>query len=107
MKRFSFSILVTCCLFLIFAFKLLAYEPNYSTAEVARMEGFYLFSDSKPVMPFDSLGMVDIGFVSGTQYETIRTNLIKRSRKKYPHADGLILKLNKKGLDKALVIKFR
>ena len=83
------------------------YKANHSTAETSKIDGFYIFTDSKPVMPFDSLGVVDLAFVSGTQYESIRTNLIKRAQKKYPTADGLILNLNKKGLDNCNVIKFK
>jgi hypothetical protein len=95
--------------FLMFALSFTSneYKANQSTAETSKIDGFYIFTDSKPVMPFDSLGVVDLGFVSGTQYESIRTNFIKRARKKYPTADGLILNLNKKGLDNCNVIKFK
>jgi hypothetical protein len=107
MKRVFFGFLLGGCLTVILAFNISKYEPNHSTAEVSSIEGFYIFMDSKPIMPYDSLGDADLGIVSGTQYETIRTNLIKRARKKYPTADGIILSLNKKGLDKCNVIKFK
>ena len=58
-------------------------------------------------MPHDTLGVVDLGFVSGTQYDAIRSNLTKRARQKYPNADALILHLQKRGLDKCFVIKFK
>jgi hypothetical protein len=58
-------------------------------------------------MPHEILGMVDLGFVSGTQYESVRTNLVKRVRKTYPNADGIILNLNKKGVDNCYVLKFK
>lgn len=89
------------------AFKSRSYEAGFATAEVSQIEGFYIFTDSKPVMPYDSLGFVELGFVSGTQYESIRANLIKRARTKQPQGDGLILDLQKKGLDRCLVIKFK
>ncbi len=89
------------------AFTIHDYKPNHSTAETLKIDGYYIFTDSKPVMAYDSLGVVDLGFVSGTHYESIRTNLINRAKKKYPTADGLILYLNKKGLDKCSVIKFK
>ncbi len=107
MKRVFFSFLLGSCLTVILAFSVSKYEPKHSTAEVSMIEGFYIFMDSKPIMPYESLGDADLGFVSGTQYESIRTSLIKRARKKYPTADGLILNLNKKGLDKCNVIKFK
>jgi hypothetical protein len=107
MKKIIFGGGFVVCLTVILAFSASRYEPNQSTAEVSKVEGFYIFTDSKPVMPYDSLGEADLGFVSGTQYENIRTNLIKRARKKYPTADGLILNLNKTGLDKCNVIKFK
>jgi len=33
--------------------------------------------------------------------------MIKKARKKYPDADGLILELDKKGLDQCIVVKFK
>jgi hypothetical protein len=95
------------CMTISLAFNTDRDESSYSNAEVTKIEGFYIFMDSKPVMPYDSLGTVDLGFVSGTQYETIRANFIKRARKKYPNGDGIILHLNKSGLDKCSIIKFR
>ena len=107
MNRVLFGFLLGGFLTVILAFSASRYEPNHSTAEVSKIEGFYIFMDSRPIMPYDSLRDADLGFVSGTQYEDIKTNLIKRARKKYPTADGLILNLNKNGLDKCNVIKFK
>lgn len=107
MKKSLMSFLLGSCLTILFAFNIVKYEANNSTAEVMKIEGFYVFADSKPVMPYDSLGVVELGFVSGSQYESIRTNLIKRARKKFNDADGVILELNKNGLDKCVVIKFK
>lgn len=76
MKRIFFGVILAVCLIIILAFSVIRYEPNYSTAVVSKVEEFYIFTDSKPIMPYDSLGVVDLGFVSGTQYETISTNLI-------------------------------
>jgi hypothetical protein len=107
MKKTFSGILLGGFLAFTLAFTTSEYKPNHSTAETSKIDGFYIFTDSKPVMPYDSLGVVDLGFVSGTQYESIRTNLIKRARKKHPTADGLILNLNQKELDKCSVIKFK
>ena len=107
MKNVLLSFLLVGALTIILAFNAMSYLPNYSTAEVSKMEGFYVFTDSRPVLPYDSLGVVDLGFVSGSQYESIRANLLKRAREKHPKADGLIMQLNRKGLDHCVVIKFR
>lgn len=105
MKRSFIGFLTGVSLTTLVAFKAINYQPNSATAEVVKIDGLYIFTDCKPVMNYDSLGVVDLGFVSGTQYESIRTNLIKRTRKKFPNANGLILNLDKKGLDKGIVIK--
>ena len=107
MKKYGFGFFLGVCSTIVIAFQVAKYEPNSSTAEVYKIEGFNIFTDSQPIMPYDSLDTVDLGFVSGTQYESVRANLIKNARKKYPDADGLILKLNKKGLDQCVVIKFK
>ena len=107
MKKSLLSFFLGSCLTCILAFKAITYEPNIATAEVFKIEGFYIFTDSKPIMQHDSLGIVELGFVSGTQYESIRANLIKRARKQYPDADGLILKPDKKSIDKCIVIQFK
>lgn len=92
---------------MVLSFQPLKFEPGYATAEVSKIDGYYIFTDGKPVMAYDTLGVVELGFVSGTQYESIRNNLIKRAIKKYPNGNGLILQLNRSGLDKGVVIKFR
>ncbi len=107
MKRFFLGSVVGIALTIILGFSVIRYTPSYSTSEVLKIDGLFIFSDSKPVMPHDSLGVVDLGFVSGTQYETVRNNLLKRAKRAYPNADGIILNLNKKGLDNYYVIKFK
>jgi hypothetical protein len=91
----------------LFAFTSVAYKAEHGKAQVNYMEGFHVFTDSRPTEKYDSLGVVEIGFITGTQYESIRNNLIKNARKKYPDADGIIIQFDKKGVDKCLVIKFR
>ncbi|MBI3233136.1 MAG: hypothetical protein HYZ42_03705 [Bacteroidetes bacterium] len=92
---------------ILLAFKAAEYTPTNATAEVINIEGFYIFTDSRPVKPYDSLGIVNLGLATDTQYESVRSNLVKRARKTPPHADGLILKLNRKGIDKCVVVKFK
>jgi hypothetical protein len=83
------------------------YQPQYSTAEAQCIQGVYIYTDCKPVLPFDSIGYVELGFVSGTQYESIRQHFIKKTKKQFPEAQGLILHLRKTGIDQATVIRFK
>ncbi|MBK7651569.1 MAG: hypothetical protein IPJ20_13710 [Flammeovirgaceae bacterium] len=106
MKSSFLGFLTGVSLTTLVAFKAVTFQPNSATAEVVNIDGLYIFTDSRPIMNYDSLGVVELGFVSGTQYESIRSNLIKRARKDYPNANGLILDLNKKGIDKGIAIKF-
>jgi hypothetical protein len=76
-------------------------------ARVTQLDGLYIFTDCLPINQFDSIGSVDLGFISGTQYDNIKTNLIKRTKKQFPEAEGLILKLKKDGLDYGIPIVFK
>ncbi|NOT38712.1 MAG: hypothetical protein HOP11_15165 [Saprospiraceae bacterium] len=49
MKRILFGFFILGCFIVIFSFNSLKHEPYYSAAEVSMMEGFYLFSDNKPI----------------------------------------------------------
>lgn len=102
--RIFLSVLVAVFLL---AFMPSSVQPNFAAAEVNMIDGFYTFTDSKPMVAHDTLGVVDLGFVSGTQYESIRANLMKKARKAYPEANGIILHLNKQGLDRGVVIRFK
>jgi hypothetical protein len=76
-------------------------------ARVTQLDGLYIFTDCLPTNQFDSIGSVGLGFISGTQYDNIKTNLIKRTKKQFPEAEGLILKLKKNGLDYGIPIVFK
>jgi hypothetical protein len=91
------------------AFKM-AYDLKNSSAEVEQMEGYYIFVDSKPVKEYEYLGTVkgaSIGGFGDTQYSGIRDNMIKRAKKDYPKADGLIFSFSSSGRDKVDAIKFK
>ena len=105
MKKHLIGFLLGICVSIILAFKVANFLPNASTAEVNKIEGFYIFTDSQPVMPYDSIGTLEIGFITDTQYESIRGSLITKARNKFPNADGLIMKFDKKGVDKCIVIR--
>ncbi|MFY7862284.1 MAG: hypothetical protein ACOVP5_08640 [Chitinophagales bacterium] len=105
MKKHFLAFLLGLCLPIFFSFQIATTQTNPSIAEVNKIEGFYIFTDSRPMRQYDSLGTVDIGFLTGTQYEQIRNHLIKRAKLRFPNANGLIMKFNKKGVDQGIVIK--
>lgn len=107
MKKHLIGFLFGMSVTVILAFKAENFVPKASTAEVNKIGGFYIFTDSKPVIPYDSIGALEIGFVTDTQYESIRGSLIKKARSKFPNADGLIMNFDKKGVDKCTVIKMK
>jgi hypothetical protein len=78
-----------------------------ASARVTQLDGLYIFTDCLPTNQFDSIGSVGLGFISGTQYDNIKTNLIKRTKKQFPEAEGIILKLKKNGLDYGIPIVFK
>ena len=85
------------------------YVVNKKTAEVATIQNLKVFTDSEPVMEYEYLGTVKNGFnlASSGQYEPVRDGLIKRVKKDYPQADGIILHLINGSADKADAIKFK
>lgn len=76
-------------------------------AQVDRIEGLFIFTDSKPVKSYDYLGTVSISFSSDAQYIGVRDRLISKAKKKYPNAEGVILNLKSGGVDKCDVIIFK
>ena len=107
MKKYFIGSLLGISTLTLVAFKVVNYTPKAATAEVNKIRGLYIFSDSNPVMPYDSIGTLSIGFVTGTQYESVRENLIKRTKNKYPNANGIIMIFDKKGIDKCIAIKLK
>lgn len=85
------------------------YVVSKKTAEVATIQNLKVFTDSEPVMEYEYLGTVknSVSLLGTGQYEPVRDDLIKRAKKAYPQADGIILHLLNGGTDKADVIKFK
>ncbi|MGH1339258.1 MAG: hypothetical protein ACRBFS_24280 [Aureispira sp.] len=84
-------------------------KNNNNLAEVNRMQGVYIFTDSEPVQDYEHLGTVNISewVVMSSQYTAKRNLLIKKTLKKFPKADGIILHLYDGGTDKADAIIFK
>ncbi|MFY9307818.1 MAG: hypothetical protein WAQ28_02095 [Bacteroidia bacterium] len=107
MKKTVFAFVIGIVVAGLLSFKF-AYDSKKNTAEVEQYQGVYIFCDSKPVMEYDYLGTVKGGLgAMGGQYAGIRDNLIKRAKKEYPNAEGLILILKEGGTDRCDAIKFK
>lgn len=78
------------------------YVVNKNTAEVETYQNIRIFTDCKPIKEYDYLGTVKVHVVLTGDYSETRGILIKNALKKYPNAEGLIIKN-----DAADVIKFK
>lgn len=106
MKRILFT--------LILSFTFCACFAQKNIAQVNKVQGFYIFTDSQPLAEYDVIGEVttnghndkDIKS-SGAQYQPVRDYLIRAARQVNYQADGLMLSLINGGTDKAIIIKFK
>lgn len=78
-------------------------------AEVNQLQGIYIFTDCRPLDPYDYLGTVKNGTrLSGSaQYQPVRDRLLKKLKQDYPEANGAIFYFNNGSADRADAIKFR
>ncbi len=106
MKMFLFGIGSGVFVTSLLAFNILSYEPNRSTGEVEQMQGLYIFTDSKPVLEYEYLGTVKTTFAADVQYQGTRNKMIRKAKKKFPDAEGIIIQFKSGGTDKGDVIKF-
>ncbi len=108
MKKIILGSIIGVFMTTIFAFTATNYDPKKSTAEVDQFEGLYVFVDSKPVKEYEYLGTVTASITLGdTQYTGCRDRMIKKCKKDYPQADGIIITFKSGGTDKADAIKFK
>lgn len=86
-------------------------ETRKDFAIVNMVEGYYIYVDSKPMKEYTYLGTVDGRGMSlgggSSQYIDVRNNLIKRAKKEYPRADGLIFTFVTGARDKVDAIQFK
>lgn len=106
MKKLSLGIVFGMILTSLLAFDNTSYEPNKATGEVELMQGLYIFTDSKPVLEYEYLGTVKTVFAMDVQYQGTRDKMIRKAKKKYPEAEGIIIHFKSGGTDKGDVIKF-
>jgi hypothetical protein len=75
-------------------------ETNINQARVNNYQGISTFIDCEPTNKYEYLGSVKsvVNFTSG-QYQPVRDNLIRKTKKEFKNANGLILKLVPGGAD--------
>lgn len=85
------------------------YQARNSTAEVNQEQGLYIFTDSKPVKEYEYLGTVklEISLINSGQYDGVKSTLIRKGKRDYPQANGIILNLVEGGTDRGDLIKFK
>ena len=99
------KLLIPVVLIALFAFSY-ATKPPYKvsklTAEVIQTEGLYVYIDSKPVLPYELIGTVNMGLRSTPgPYLEMKDQIIKTVKDRYMVAEGVIIKE-----DKTYVIRF-
>ena len=78
---------------------------NNNSATVEQEQGIFIFIKSKPISEYQYLGSVSKSIaLSGSPDEMLKS-LIKKCKKEYPGADGIIFTSN--DMDKADCIKFK
>lgn len=78
-----------------------------NAAEVDQLQGYYLFINAKPVKEYNYLGTVKYNLVGCSQYQDVRDWLIKKIKKKYPEANGIIFTFSNGSADQADAIQFK
>lgn len=107
MKKIIIGIITGSFLTVLLAASTVNYQLKKSTAEVEQIEGLYIFSDSKPVLEYEYLGTVKASIGWDTQYQGVRNKLIKKAKKDFPNADGLIFHFKSGGTDRCDAIKIK
>lgn len=91
MKYFLRVLAVSFILIVAFAFKTGVYEVRKSSAEVEQEEGVYVFYRAKPVAEYEYLGTYKIGMVWDDKPRLLFSKLVRKTREKFPNADGIII----------------
>lgn len=107
MKNSILGFLLATFLFTVFAFS--NGSNSNAIAEVNMYQNLHVFSDAKPSSEYEYLGTIksSTGGFGSPQYESVRDRLIKKAKKEYPRANGLILNLREGKADQADVILFK
>lgn len=79
------------------------YVAGKQTAEAQMKSGLYVFTDSKPVQPYEYIATVKSGIVKSGYYDEVINSIIKKVKKQYPQAEAIIFVPNAE----AEVIRFK
>lgn len=101
--------LIFVTVFGLISFKNQEIQLKPTSAEVNRLNGMAVFIESEPIMEYEVLGDVryDGTFGITGQYQEARDALIKKAKKKYNNADGIIIRFCNNCTDRADVNKFK
>jgi len=111
MKKLTLGVVIGICFTALIAAGVESYTVNKQTAEVNKRFGLFVFTDCNPVLEYEILGEVksSSALALSDDYGSRRDALIKKAKKNYPNADGVLLYPETDGLSKtrADVIKFK
>lgn len=81
-----------------------ATAQNTRPATVTESSGIYCFVDNIPADQYEFLGEVKIYVLWSSKPKAVKRALIKKAKKKYPNASGIIWKIEEYSAE---VIKFK
>lgn len=105
MKKLLTGAILGLTIALLFSFKTV-YDLKNSTSDVQQIDGIYVFAYSQPQTAHKIIGKVKPGLYKDS-YWLMVDNIIKKTKKTYPTAEGIILKLDMNNYNvEAEVIEF-
>ena len=104
MKKIILGIVMGFCVTSLIALKVADYEVRNNTAEVNQYQGYYIFTDCKPIKEYDYIGTVkanEVQYTGGVTfgeltYDQLANNLVTIAKRK--------IKKGKLGEGNALII---
>lgn len=72
-------------------------DKSKYTAEAKKHGDLIIFVESEPVNEYEQLGTVKLGMVGDCDWKVIRDKLIKKAKKDFPDAHGLMIDENLNG----------
>lgn len=89
----------------LFSFAAFHSMEDKNLARVEQVQGLYVFQQSKPVAEYDYLGSVKITVSMSGKPQELYNMIIKKVKKEYPDADGVIF--TGVDMDRADAVKFK
>lgn len=79
---------------------------EHKRAIVDKEKSLFIFVNSMPVSTYESIGKVKAGMTMTGTYQQLKSNLINKTLKNYPEAEGIIIDVED-NCASAEVIKFK